>query len=73
MFKRALFIIGFICMIALEVSLKAAESEKPFPAIFLNPTDFNIGDLKSPEPVMRRIVVKNFGRSLLYISKIKYT
>jgi hypothetical protein len=73
MFKRILFISGLIFLTAWGALLWSAEAGKPGPAIFLNPTDFNVGEILSPEPVTRRIVIKNFGESLLYISKIKYT
>ena len=73
MFKRILCIGVLIWLMAWGVPLKAAELGNPFPAISLDPIDFNVGDLLSPEPVIRKITINNFGQSLLYLSKIKYT
>lgn len=73
MFKRILTVSGLIFLMAWGPILKVAEAGKPGPTFFLNPTVFNVGDIQSPAPLTRRIVIKNIGESLLYISKIKYT
>jgi hypothetical protein len=73
MFKRILSVSGLIFLMAWGPLLKAAEAGKQGPTISLNPTAFNVGDIQSPAPVTRRIVIKNIGESLLYISKVKYT
>lgn len=73
MVKRILLISGFICLMTLGSSLRAGEVRSSEPSIFLNPTSLNVGELVPPKSVIRSIVVKNFGDSSLYISKIKFT
>ena len=73
MVKRILLISGCICLMALGSTLKAGEVGVNEPSIFLNPTSLNVGELVSPKPIIRSIVVKNLGKSSLYISKIKFT
>lgn len=73
MFKRILLLTAFLCLIGPTSSLFAQDKEKQDPSIFLQPININAGDLVTPEPVVYNITVDNFGKSLLYISKIKYT
>jgi hypothetical protein len=71
--KRFLLIIWLSGLIVLGGPLRAEEKEKSGPSISLSPLSFDLGKLTSDLPVVRSVTVNNFGKSLLYISKIKYT
>ena len=73
MVKRILVIIGLIWLLAPVTSLTAEEGEKINPRIILTPTTFLVGELIPPGPYFQSITINNFGKSLLYISKIKFT
>lgn len=73
MVKWFFLIIGFIGLMGLGAPLRAEEMGRPGPSISVNPTDVNAGELVPPETVSYTITVNNSGKSLLYISKIKYT
>jgi len=73
MFKRILLIIGMVWWLAAGMSLMAEEGEMINPRIVLNPTTFHVGELTPPGPYFQSIAINNIGKSLLYISKIKFT
>lgn len=73
MAKWFFLIIGFIGLMGLGAPLRAEEMGRPGPSISVNPSNVYTGDLVPPETVNYTITVNNSGKSLLYISKIKYT
>lgn len=73
MFKRILLLTALLFLIGSASSIIAQDRGNPGPSIFLQPTNIDAGNLITPEPVEYNITINNFGKSLLYISKIKYT
>lgn len=72
MLKRLFLTLGFIGLMGLSAPLRAAQMGGAGPSIFINPTDINTGELVPPKPVSYTITINNPGKSLLYISKLKY-
>ncbi len=73
MFQRILLLTAFLFLFGSASYIFAQDRGHPGPSIFLQPTNINTGDLITPEPIVYNITINNFGKSFLYISKIKYT
>jgi hypothetical protein len=71
--KHIILLMGLLGLLVFEGSAKAAELNALSPSILLDPTVFDLGNVVPPIPVIETISVTNLGKSILYISKIKYT
>jgi hypothetical protein len=73
MFKRIFLMAGLAWMLTAGMPLMAQEGDWTNPRIVLGPTTFQVGELATSGTYLETIVINNLGRSLLYISKIKFT